>query len=318
MPTFLSRVKGMSLGRRQPRGSAPSTVGAGLIGTFLGGWLGRPAAAGERRARTSSSPEWECCSRFPFAYVGSRPPAPRCTCPRSSWRRSWSFLNTRTCERGLRGTSRFPRCGRPASRCRSSSTTCSATCPSPILIGKASVLTGSLPDGAAATRSWPWPLRRVSISPACGPWAGTRRACRRSWAREEGRPAVGSSRRSIEALFRVLFTYDSLWRRTCPAEGPAVVAANHPSVSRSRPPLAPGAAAHPLHAWDAALPRPPAGRVDPHVRGLPGWTPARARAVKLRAGQGARPGGEVVGLFPEGHRSRTGWMEPRLREARGR
>jgi 1-acyl-sn-glycerol-3-phosphate acyltransferase len=28
--------------------------------------------------------------------------------------------------------------------------------------------------------------------------------------------------------------------------------------------------------------------------------------------------GEVVGLFPEGHRSRTGWMEPQLREGAAR
>jgi len=122
----------------------------------------------------------------------------------------------------------------------------------------------------------------------------------------------------IEALFRVLFTYDCVGEEKIPASGPAVIAANHPSYLD--PILLGLQVRRPIHfmAWDALF------RVP-----LMGWLMRLFHAfpVDVRKGKGREAyekarglleRGEVVGIFPEGKRSRTGWLEPALREGAAR
>jgi len=121
-----------------------------------------------------------------------------------------------------------------------------------------------------------------------------------------------------EALFKVLFAYDCLDEHLLPREGPAIVAANHPSYLD--PVLLSLQVDRPIRfmAWDALFRVPILGTlmhafgafpVDVrHGKGRGAYLEARAR---LEAG-------EVVGLFPEGKRSRTGWMESSLREGAAR
>ncbi len=122
----------------------------------------------------------------------------------------------------------------------------------------------------------------------------------------------------VEALFKVLFTYECHGEENVPASGPAVVAANHPSYLD--PVLLSLGAPRPIRfmAWDALFRVPLLGAA---IRAL------GAFPVDIRKGQG-RGGfetakalvesGEAVGIFPEGRRSRTGWMEPSLREGAAR
>ncbi|HEY7515191.1 MAG TPA: lysophospholipid acyltransferase family protein, partial [Vicinamibacteria bacterium] len=117
----------------------------------------------------------------------------------------------------------------------------------------------------------------------------------------------------VEALFRVLFVYDCVGEEHVPAEGPAIVAANHPSYLD--PILLSLQVPRRIWfmAWDALFRVPVLGVVMRVFGAFP---------VDVRRGQGraayekARElleAGEVVGIFPEGRRSRTGWMEPALR-----
>jgi 1-acyl-sn-glycerol-3-phosphate acyltransferase len=122
----------------------------------------------------------------------------------------------------------------------------------------------------------------------------------------------------VEALFRVLFTYDCLGEERVPERGPAVIAANHPSYLD--PILLSLQVRRPIRfmAWDALFKVPILGRL---VRAF-GAFPVDVRRGHGRAAyERARhlvEAGEVVGLFPEGKRSRTGWMEPALREGAAR
>jgi 1-acyl-sn-glycerol-3-phosphate acyltransferase len=122
----------------------------------------------------------------------------------------------------------------------------------------------------------------------------------------------------IEALFKVVFTYDCIGEEVLPATGPAVVAANHPSYLD--PVLLSLQVKRPIRfmAWDALFRVPVVGFL---IR-LFGAFPVDTRRGKGRlAYERARAlveSGEVVGLFPEGKRSRTGWMEPSLREGAAR
>jgi 1-acyl-sn-glycerol-3-phosphate acyltransferase len=122
----------------------------------------------------------------------------------------------------------------------------------------------------------------------------------------------------LEALFRVLFTYDCRGEEKLPASGPAVVAANHPSYLD--PLLLSLQVARPIRfmAWDALFKVPLLGGL---IRSF-GAFPVDVRRGRGRAAyEKARilvESGEIVGLFPEGKRSRTGWMEPTLREGAAR
>lgn len=122
----------------------------------------------------------------------------------------------------------------------------------------------------------------------------------------------------IEALFRVLFTYDCIGVEKIPASGPAVIAANHPSYLD--PILLGLQVRRPIHfmAWDALFRVPIMGSLMRLFHAFP---------VDVRKGQGREAydkakrlleRGELVGIFPEGKRSRTGWLEPALREGAAR
>ena len=122
----------------------------------------------------------------------------------------------------------------------------------------------------------------------------------------------------LEALFRILFTYDARGQEKIPATGPVVVVSNHPSYLdpillslRVRRPIR-------FMAWEAIFKVPLLGSfirafgafpVDPRPgHGREAFQ--KAKELLLR--------GRVVGIFPEGKRSRAGWMEPTLREGAAR
>lgn len=122
----------------------------------------------------------------------------------------------------------------------------------------------------------------------------------------------------LEALFRVLFSYDCRGEENLPAAGPALVAANHPSYLD--PVLLSLQVQRPIHfmAWDALFRVPLLGVLLRLMGAFP---------VDVRKGRGREAydaarrllqHGELVGIFPEGGRSRTGWMEPALREGAAR
>jgi 1-acyl-sn-glycerol-3-phosphate acyltransferase len=124
--------------------------------------------------------------------------------------------------------------------------------------------------------------------------------------------------RLLEALFRVLFTYHCEGEENVPKQGPAVIAANHPSYLD--PVLLSLRVERPIRfmAWDALFRVPVLGRA---LR-LFGAVPVDTRRGKGReAYEKAKAlveAGELVGIFPEGRRSRAGWMEPALREGAAR
>jgi 1-acyl-sn-glycerol-3-phosphate acyltransferase len=121
-----------------------------------------------------------------------------------------------------------------------------------------------------------------------------------------------------EALFRVLFTYDCVGEENVPAAGPAVVASNHPSYldplllslqidRRIR-----------FMAWDALFKVPLLGSL---IRAFGAFPVDVQRGKGREAYERAKSlvlAGEVVGIFPEGKRSRSGWMEEKLREGAAR
>jgi 1-acyl-sn-glycerol-3-phosphate acyltransferase len=122
----------------------------------------------------------------------------------------------------------------------------------------------------------------------------------------------------LEALFRVLFTYDCLDEDKIPARGPAVIAANHPSYLD--PILLSLQVQRPIRfmAWNALFRVPLLGALVRLFGAFP---------VDVRPGQGSAAyekaralveAGELVGIFPEGRRSRSGWMEDHLREGAAR
>jgi 1-acyl-sn-glycerol-3-phosphate acyltransferase len=122
----------------------------------------------------------------------------------------------------------------------------------------------------------------------------------------------------LEALFRVLFTYDCVGEERVPASGPALVVANHPSYLD--PILLSLQVKRPIRfmAWDALFRVPLLGSV---IRALGAFPVDTGRGRGREAYAKAKvliEEGQVVGLFPEGGRSRTGWMEPTLREGAAR
>ncbi len=121
----------------------------------------------------------------------------------------------------------------------------------------------------------------------------------------------------VEALFRVLFSYDCLGEEKIPP-GPAIIAANHPSYLD--PILLSLQVPRPIRfmAWDAIFRVPLLGALLRTFGAFP---------VDVRPGQGRSAyesarrlleAGELVGVFPEGRRSQAGWMEPRLRAGAAR
>jgi len=122
----------------------------------------------------------------------------------------------------------------------------------------------------------------------------------------------------LEALFRVFFDYDCVGRENVPARGPAVVAANHPSYLD--PLLLSARVERPISfmAWEALFRVPLVGFLLRSFGAFPVDTrPGQGRLAYEKARR-LIDAGEVVGFFPEGKRSRTGWMEQTLREGAAR
>jgi 1-acyl-sn-glycerol-3-phosphate acyltransferase len=122
----------------------------------------------------------------------------------------------------------------------------------------------------------------------------------------------------VEALFRVLFTYDCVGEEKVPATGGAVISANHPSyldpillsLQVKRPIL--------FMAWDALFRVPLLGPLVRLFGAFPVDTrPGRGRDAYESAKERVEEG-SLVGIFPEGKRSRAGWMEEELRAGAAR
>jgi 1-acyl-sn-glycerol-3-phosphate acyltransferase len=161
--------------------------------------------------------------------------------------------------------------------------------PSPILIGKVSVWTGSLQTALLLT------LVAMAVSGVF--YLSGMRTLGRDTARvqeilaerEEGMRRVFLT--FIEALFRVLFTYDCRGEENVPARGPAVVASNHPSYLD--PVLLSLQVPRPIRfmAWDALFRVPLLGAL---IRAF-GAFPVDTRRGKGREAYGARRRGAVGG-----------------------
>ena len=122
----------------------------------------------------------------------------------------------------------------------------------------------------------------------------------------------------IEALFRVLFTYDCLGEENLPHDGPAIVAANHPSYLD--PILLSLQVKRPIRfmAWDAIFGVPLLGPLARLFGAFPvDVRPGSGRSAYAEA-RSLVEAGELVGIFPEGRRSRTGWLEEELRAGAAR
>jgi 1-acyl-sn-glycerol-3-phosphate acyltransferase len=122
----------------------------------------------------------------------------------------------------------------------------------------------------------------------------------------------------LEALFRVLFTYDCVGEEKIPPAGGAVVSANHPSyldpILLSLPVKRPIM----FMAWDAIFRVPLLGPLVRLFGAFPVDTrPGRGRAA-YESAKALVQAGNLVGIFPEGKRSRTGWMEADLRAGAAR
>jgi 1-acyl-sn-glycerol-3-phosphate acyltransferase len=122
----------------------------------------------------------------------------------------------------------------------------------------------------------------------------------------------------IEAVFRILFSYDCIGEELLPNRGGGIVAANHPSYLD--PILLSLQVRRPIRfmAWDALFRVPLLGSL---IRAFGAFPVDTTRGRGRSAYETARDlvlDGEIVGLFPEGRRSQSGWMAPTLREGAAR
>jgi 1-acyl-sn-glycerol-3-phosphate acyltransferase len=122
----------------------------------------------------------------------------------------------------------------------------------------------------------------------------------------------------LEALFKLLFTYDCVGEEKLPATGGAVVAANHPSYLD--PILLSLQVERPIRfmAWDALFRLPLLGSLVRLFGAFPVDTRTGHGREAYEAAKALVLEGELVGIFPEGRRSRAGWMEEELRAGAAR
>jgi 1-acyl-sn-glycerol-3-phosphate acyltransferase len=122
----------------------------------------------------------------------------------------------------------------------------------------------------------------------------------------------------LEALFRVLFTYDCVGEENVPATGGAIISANHPSYLD--PVLLSLEVKRPIRfmAWDALFRVPVIGALVHLFGAFPVDTRQGRGRAAYESAKGLLEDGELVGIFPEGKRSRSGWMEEELRAGAAR
>ncbi|HEY7413023.1 MAG TPA: lysophospholipid acyltransferase family protein [Vicinamibacteria bacterium] len=122
----------------------------------------------------------------------------------------------------------------------------------------------------------------------------------------------------VESLFRLLFTYDCLGEEHVPAQGGAVVAANHPSYLD--PILLSLQVRRPIHfmAAEFLFRIPLLGAVLRAFGAFPVDTRRGKGREAYERAKASVSAGKVVGIFPEGRRSTQGWMEASLREGAAR
>ena len=128
----------------------------------------------------------------------------------------------------------------------------------------------------------------------------------------------GSLLAFIEALFRVLFNYECSGQEQLPAKGAALITANHPSYLD--PVLLSLRVPRPIlfMAWDRVFSVPVLGWLVRLFGAFPVDTrPGRGRDAYAQAKRLVEEG-NLVGIFPEGKRSRAGWLEPELRRGAAR
>jgi 1-acyl-sn-glycerol-3-phosphate acyltransferase len=128
----------------------------------------------------------------------------------------------------------------------------------------------------------------------------------------------GALRALLEALFRVLFTYDCVGEEKVPATGAAVISSNHPSyldpillsLQVERPIM--------FMAWEALFRVPLLGSLVRLFGAFPVDTRPGRGGAAYEAAKALLREGNLVGIFPEGKRSRAGWMEEELRAGAAR
>lgn len=116
----------------------------------------------------------------------------------------------------------------------------------------------------------------------------------------------------------MFFTYDCRGQEKIPEQGGAVVAANHPSYLD--PVLLSLQVKRPIRfmAWDALFRVPLLGALLRLFGAFPVDVRPGSGRVAYAAARRLLEAGELVGIFPEGRRSRSGWMEPELRAGAAR
>jgi len=121
----------------------------------------------------------------------------------------------------------------------------------------------------------------------------------------------------VEALFRVLFHYDCLDEEKIPSSA-AVIAANHPSYLD--PILLSLQVERPIRfmAWDRLFQVPLLGAFMRVFGAFPVDVRSGRGSDAYQKARGLLEEGELVGIFPEGKRSRSGWMEETLRQGAAR
>ncbi len=122
----------------------------------------------------------------------------------------------------------------------------------------------------------------------------------------------------LTALFRVLFSFECRGEEQIPAHGPAILVANHPSYLD--PILLSLAVTRPIRfmAWDRILRVPLLGALARLFGAFPVDVTPGLGGSAYATSKRLLEEGALVGIFPEGQRSRQGGLEPELRSGAAR